>query len=94
MCDDCESPEYRAAHVEFEEALVKFLEKIDMADGVTVDWVLSLSQSIIEDDGRSNTMTAWVPRLDQPHYRSKGLMHEVLDTAQARDIAHKILHEN
>lgn len=92
MCEECANdPEIVAAYEEFEPHLKTFLEKMDMSDGIIVDWAIVLSQSIIREK-HDATMTAWVPRLNQPHYRTKGLLHEILDTVQARDVAHQVKH--
>lgn len=91
MCERCgpPPPEIIKAHDEFEAAMHKFLEACDLADGVVVDWVLVCSQNIVHDNGVSSTMTCWAPRMEQPTYRTKGLIHEVLDTSLASDISHR-----
>lgn len=91
MCENCgpPDPEIVKAHEEFEQAVNKYLEAIDQADGIIVDWVFVTAQSIIHENN-SSTMVGWSARLNQPAYRTKGLMHEVIDTAGAVDIANHV----
>lgn len=89
MCENCGPPDPKVmeAHEKFEAAMTEFLEAIDYADGVTVDWVLVVSQNILHKHG-SSTMLGTATRHEQPAYRTTGLLQEVLNNAQASNIAH------
>jgi len=89
MCEHCgpPNPETVKAHEEFEVALTKFMQATDMTDGVTVDWVLVVSQNILFEHG-SSTMIGSITRLDQPTYRTTGLLTECIQNANAQNIAH------
>lgn len=94
MCENCvNDPQVVAAYEEFEPHLKAFFEKMDMADGIIVDWTVVVSQSVINAK-HDTTMVGWLPRLNQPNYRTKGLLHEILDTTRAREIAHCVNHEH
>ena len=89
MCAECgpEDPKIVAAHEKFEEAIRDFLEAIEYTDGITVDWVLVVAQNVIFEHG-SSTMLGTATRREQPAYRTTGLLQEVLNNAQASNIAH------
>lgn len=88
MCEECGpiDPKIQKAEDDFERAIAIYLERIDQADGILVDWVFVSSQSVMTEH-QSSTMIGWSARLDQPAYRTKGLLHEVLDSTKACDIA-------
>lgn len=92
MCENCgpEDPKVVLAHEKFEEAMRDFLEAIDYTDGITVDWVLVVSQNVIFEHG-SSTMLGTATRREQPAYRTTGLLTEVLNNAQAGNVAHSVL---
>jgi len=92
MCEECgpPDPEILKAHEEFEAALSKFLQANEYTDGVTVDWIVVVSQNVIYDHG-SSTMIGTLTRHEQPTYRTTGLLHECLNNAQAGNIAHTTL---
>lgn len=95
MCAKCGHipEEIQEAYVEFEEALEKFLVKLSSGPddkGITVDWVLVTSENFIDEYGGA-TATGYTARLDQPAYRTKGLMHEVLDQIHSNEVTRRIL---
>lgn len=96
MCEECGPvpPEIKEAFDNFEDALEKLQLAIsddDMPKGITVDWVLVVAENFIHAHNDS-TATSYVNRLNQPLYRTKGLMHEVLDNINANDITRRIMH--
>lgn len=98
MCGKCGPiPEdVKEAYAEFEQALDKFLVKLSSGPedkGITVDWVLVTSENFIDEHGGA-TATGYTARLDQPGYRTKGLMYEVLDQIKANDLTRRILHHD
>ena len=92
MCEECGpvKPEIMEAHEEFEAALKKFLDVIEYNDGIIVDWVVVVAQNVIFEHG-SSTMLGSATRMEQPAYRTTGLLTEVLNNAQASNAAHHVL---
>lgn len=95
MCAECGPipEEIKKAYEEFNEAIEKFslaLADDETPKGITVDWVLVMSENFIFENNDS-TATSYMSRLNQPHYRTKGLIHEVLDNLQASDTAHRVM---
>jgi hypothetical protein len=94
MCENCTEPpdpEMVEAHDRLEAAINNLVEVMGRApaNSVMVDWVVVSARSIMGEHG-SSTVVGWEARIDQQHYRTKGMLHEVLDDLMAQDVAHRL----
>lgn len=81
-------PEIKAAISKFEEDMKTFVELVGGADGITVDWILITAQSVIRSGDVDDTVVGFSTNLNQPEYRTKGLINQILDRLTAMDTVH------
>lgn len=67
-------PDRRAADATFENAIRDYLAAYGQSDGLLMEWVLTTSQHLSNDDGSTSTAVGnWVAD-GQPLHRSLGLL--------------------
>lgn len=91
MCDECspQTPEAKAVYEELETVIKKVLELEGRTQDIMTEWVLVTAQTKLGAHNDSYAV-GWTSPWGQALWKTKGMLHEVLDDFVAQDVAMRI----